>query len=97
MKAFDIIKGAASVVTGLGVGKTVDILLKENLPVDMNWKARLATFVGSAVISGYISAKCNEYVENELDTVNETISNIKQQVSITKQYETLDIQVEMTD
>lgn len=100
MKALDIVKGVANVATGLGVGKTVDLILKENLPIDMNWKARLATFIGSAVISGYISAKCTEYVEGEIDNVHDTISKIKDQVKIEASKEDGEhthITVEMTD
>lgn len=77
MKPVEIIKLAASTVTGLGVGKTVDLILKENLPVEMNWKARIATFIGSAALSGYISAKCSEYVEEEIDKVSDIIDNAK--------------------
>lgn len=77
MKAIEIIKFAASAVTGIGVGKTVDLVLKENLPVNMNWKVRLATFIGSAAISGYISAKCSEHVEEEIDKVAEMVDKIK--------------------
>lgn len=78
MKPVEIIKLAASAVTGLGVGKTVDLVLKENLPVEMNWKVRLATFIGSAVLSGYISAKCSDHIEEEIDKVAEVIEKVKE-------------------
>lgn len=77
MKPVEIIKLAASALTGIGVGKTVDLVLKENLPVDMNWKVRVATFIGSAALSGYISAKCSEHVEEEIDKVADMIENVK--------------------
>lgn len=77
MKVKEIVKLAANAITGLGVGKTVDLVLKENLPVDMNWKVRLATFIGSAALSGYISSKCSEYVEEEIDKVADIIENVK--------------------
>lgn len=77
MKPVEIIKLVASGVTGLGVGKTVDVVLKQNLPVDMNWKTRLATFIGSAALSGYISAKCSNHVEEEIEKVAEMIENAK--------------------
>lgn len=77
MKAKEIIKLAANVVTGLGVGKTVDLVLKNNLPVNMDWKGRVATFIGSAALSGYISAKCSDYVEDEVDKISTLIENAK--------------------
>ena len=78
MKIKEIVKVAASVATGLGVGKTVDLILKENLPVNMTWKTRLATFIGSAAISGYISSKCSKYVEDEIDQVADMMDKIKE-------------------
>lgn len=80
MDKLNLIKGIASLVTGAGVGKTVDLILKNNLPVEMNWKARLATFVGSAAISGYISAKCSKHVEGEIDKVAEFVGIVKKTV-----------------
>ena len=82
MKPVEIIKLAASAVTGLGVGKTVDLVLKENLPVEMNWKARVATFIGSAVLSSYISAKCSDHIEGEIDKVSEVIEKAKAITSV---------------
>lgn len=84
MDKLSLIKGIASLVTGAGVGKTVDLILKNNLPVEMNWKARLATFVGSAAISGYISAKCSEHVEEEIDNVAEMVGVVKKTVDKNK-------------
>lgn len=78
MKIVEIVKFAASAVTGLGVGKTVDVLLKNNLPIEMNWKTRLATFIGSAAISGYISAKCSEHIEEEIDKVADVVEKLKE-------------------
>lgn len=82
MKIKEIVKFAASAITGLGVGKTVDLVLKENLPVEMNWKARLATFIGSAALSGYISAKCSEHVEEEIDRVADVIEKVKHDMDV---------------
>ena len=91
MKAKDVIKFAANVVTGLGVGKTVDLVLKQNLPIDMNWKTKLATFIGSAAISGYISAKCSNYVEEEIEQVAEMVDKLKN----AKQLEVGDVEIEI--
>lgn len=96
MKPVDVIKAAANVVTGLGVGKTVDLLLKNNLPVEMNWKARVATFIGSSVLSGYISAKCSEYVEDEIDNVANIIDNVKNAVKL-EQVKEVNVKIEATD
>lgn len=101
MDKLNLIKGIASLVTGAGVGKTVDLILKNNLPVEMNWKARLATFIGSAAISGYISAKCSEHVEDEIDKVAEMVESIKKAIPESKDVvipdDADDISVEMTD
>ena len=77
MKVKEIVKLVASAATGIGVGKTVDLVLKDNLPGGMTWKTRLATFIGSAVISGYISTKCSKYVEEEIDQVADIVDKIK--------------------
>lgn len=105
MNKLNLIKGIANLVTGAGVGKTVDLILKNNLPVEMNWKARLATFIGSAAISGYISAKCSEHVEEEINKVAEFVGVVKKTVDDNRDViidtysedETADISVEMTD
>lgn len=108
MNKVDLIKGIAGIVTGAGVGKTVDIILKNNLPIEMNWKTRLATIIGSAAISGYISAKCGDYVENEIDKVVEIVDNVKDarqkmatniviNNTINEEVTPDDISVEMTD
>lgn len=78
MKVKEIVKIAASAVTGLGVGKTVDLVLKNNLPIEMNWKTRVATFIGSSVLSAYISAKCSEHIEEEIDKAANIIEKVKE-------------------
>lgn len=77
MNKLDIFKGVASLVAGAGVGKTVDLVLKNNLPTEMNWKTRLCTMIGSAVIGSFISSKCCGYIEDEIDDVANKIDNIK--------------------
>lgn len=79
MKIAEVVKFVASTATGLGVGKTVDLILKNNLPIDMNWKVRVATFIGSTAISSYISAKCSEHIEGEIDKVVEFVEKIKEE------------------
>lgn len=91
MKIKDVIKFVASTATGLGVGKTVDIILKQNLPIDMNWKTRVATFIGSAALSGYISAKCSEQVEEEIDKVSDIIEKVKNEATIVEIEDRTDI------
>lgn len=93
MKVKEVVKLAASAVTGLGVGKTVDLILKENLPVSMTWKTRLATFIGSAALSGYISSKCSKYVEDEIDQVADMVDKIKN----SKQLEVGDVEIEIKE
>lgn len=77
MKIVEVAKMVGNVATGLGVGKTIDLVLKSNLPVNLDWRARIATFIGSSVISGYISAKCGEYVEEEIDKIAGFVENVK--------------------
>lgn len=100
MNKIDILKGVASMITGAGVGKTVDLIIKNNLPVEMNWKMRMATMIGSAAIGGLISAKCGDYVEGEIDKVVEIVEGVKK--VIPDNHEVVidnrdDISVEMTD
>lgn len=87
MDKLKIIKGIANLITGASVGKTVDIALKYILPCKDGLKTseRVAITIGSGIIGAYLSSKCSDYVEEEIDSVVEAIDNIKSTVKISKE------------
>lgn len=87
MNALSIIKGVANVVTGATVGKTVDIFLQSNIPSELlsGKKERIAVTIGSAIIGALVSAKCSDYVENEIDVVAKSIEEIRNNIRIAQE------------
>ena len=76
MEKINIVKGVASLLTGAGVGKTVDLAIQNNLPSNMKWTTRVLTFIGSSVISSFISYKMSDYVEDQIDNVKDLYDNL---------------------
>lgn len=91
MDKLKIVKGVANILTGATVGKTVDIFIKNNIPTEFlsGRKERLAVMVGSAIIGAFVSAKCSDYVEGEIDDIAKSIEEIKQNVKISKEENTV--------
>lgn len=99
MDKLKIVKGVANLITGASVGKVVDIFLKNNLPrqVVLDRKERIAVTIGSAIIGAYISSKCSDYVEEEIDNVVEAIEDIKSTVKINKEANSVVITAEESE
>lgn len=91
MEKSKIIKGAAHILTGAGVAKTVDLVVQNNLPSGMKWYTRALTFIGTSVLSSFISAKMSEYVEDEIDQLKDQLDEFNKaltKTSITVEEET---------
>lgn len=99
MDKIKIIKGIANIITGASVGKTVDIALKYILPYKDSLKTseRVAITIGSGIIGAYLSSKCSDYVEGEIDSVVETIDEIKSTVKINKEQNSVVITTETSE
>lgn len=81
MDKMKLIKGAAHILTGAGVAKTVDLVVQNNLPSGMKWYTRALTFIGTSVISSFVSAKMSDYVEEEIDQLKEQLDEFNKAIS----------------
>lgn len=80
MDKMKLIKGAANILTGAGVAKTVDCVIQNNLPSGMKWYTRALTFIGTSVISSFVSSKMSDYVEEQIDEVKKSFDDINKAV-----------------
>lgn len=70
-KAFQIIKGGATVVASLGVGLIIGNAVQMTTPANLSLIKKGLVSVGSVVLSGMVADKASDYTSKSVDELAE--------------------------
>ena len=94
MGKLGMIKGAISLVAGLGVGNIVDNGIKMIQPKQMGSLQKMVTKVGGFALSMFVADKVTDHIE---EVWTKTKNNIKKFVSKSEKEEVIEIIEEETE
>ena len=73
----EIVKSVACFVGGLCSAQVVNTIVKTFEPSNINKIQKVGWIVGGALIGGAVGAKCEEYVEETIDAVQNIVDKLK--------------------
>lgn len=85
MKIGETVRNGVKLLTGGSVQMMLGGVISAIMPPQISIPYKVATYIGSFVVSMYATEKLDEFVDKKIDEVEETVETVKAMVAEAKQ------------